>query len=317
MDVLKKILVRIFYLPSVFSWSKSFKKNPIIGSYLLNLLGLHVFRVMLSYLFFNLRVLQLFWLINKDERKKFKSDGYLILEDIVSENDVFLLKTISLNDGVGEHIVKEGSTIVERTQLPSKKIEMLQSKKLKRILKYISSTGSYPLTGYEKVLQSKKDDKIKDIQSDWHRDTFHPCIKGWFYFDDVNSDNGCFEYIAESHKLTFKRLIWEYQESLIASKNHDRGYDGSFRIKESLALGMSSSTKTIVCNVPKNTLVIGNVFGFHRRGDVSSKGKEISRSSIWFQARSYPFFVSPLLFASSIRVKVAEFVRKKEYSRKS
>jgi len=39
-------------------------------------------------------------------------------------------------------------------------------------------------------------------------------------------------------------------------------------------------------HVPENTLVIGNVYGFHRRGEANEPSR---RMTIWMQARDNPF----------------------------
>ncbi|WP_158513258.1 hypothetical protein [Francisella uliginis] len=261
-------------------------------------------------------MLQLFWLLDKDNRKEFRQKGYLFFENILNQKDYEIIKKMVYSDKFGEHFIKEGSTLVKRHYVSSEILKKIENKKLKKLLKYISSVGSYPLMGFESVCQSKQSTKVKDTQSNWHRDTFHPCVKGWLYFNDVDSNNGSFEYLEGSHKLTLKRIIWEYKESLLACKNHSRGYDGAFRISENDIKRSFKLNKSVTCKVPEGTLVVANVFGFHRRGDVSLRGSEVSRSSLWFQARSYPFSPFPLRALSGVRTYIAQSYRKREYKQK-
>jgi hypothetical protein len=124
-----------------------------------------------------------------------------------------------------------------------------------------------------------------------HADTFHPCVKAWLYIDDVTEANGPFVYVPGSQRLTLKRLKWEYRESLKASTKRESGrevaryWDGSFRVTEADLREMGCAAP-VSMKVPANTLLIGNVYGFHRRGEAEEGAK---RMTLWMQARDNPF----------------------------
>lgn len=118
-----------------------------------------------------------------------------------------------------------------------------------------------------------------DIQKVLHRDTFFPALKYWYFPEEVT--DGAFVYAPHSPELTEKRLAWERRMvQLVRSGQVEpwRGAghaEGSFRVAqcEMAAMGLEAAPVP----VPADTLVIANVFGFHRRGDVSAP---VSRLSI-------------------------------------
>jgi hypothetical protein len=121
-------------------------------------------------------------------------------------------------------------------------------------------------------------------------DTFHPCVKAWLYLDDVDDRNGPFVYVPGSHRLSWRRLKWEYRESVRAStERHDPGgnryWDGSCRVSPDDLAEMGYVTPKVM-RVPANTLLLANVRGFHCRGDATEPS---NRMAIWMQARDNPF----------------------------
>ena len=136
----------------------------------------------------------------------------------------------------------------------------------------------YAQNTFVQKLHNKKDDG--DVQKIMHTDTFFPCIKWWYFPEQVKLDDGPFVYAPTSNILTKNRLDFIYKETIAISRGDidpSRTYghaEGSLRInQEELAeMGICESSYA----VPANTLVIANVFGFHRRGDVKSEAKRNS-----------------------------------------
>lgn len=114
----------------------------------------------------------------------------------------------------------------------------------------------------------------KDEQKLFHTDTFFHCVKFWYFPHDVEDDNGAFWYVPYSPVLTDKLVAWHSRrvKDLKEGKSEKwRGLahrEGSFRIstEEIRALGL----EPLAVGVKADTLVIGNVFGFHRRGDTKT-----------------------------------------------
>ena len=130
----------------------------------------------------------------------------------------------------------------------------------------------------------------RDPQKDLHTDTFHPCVKAWLYLEEVTVSNGPFTLIPGSHRLTWRRLRWEYRQSLLASQARlnpraERYWDGSFRVNEDDIKALGYGLPQPI-TVPPNSLLIANVHAVHRRGDAPPGA---SRLTIWMQSRDNPF----------------------------
>ena len=117
-------------------------------------------------------------------------------------------------------------------------------------------------------------------------DTFHPTVKAWLFLDDVDDGNGPFTYVPGSHRLTWSRLKWEYRKS-ISWRDPPDPYSrkGSLRLTEGERRDFGLG-EPVLYRVPRNTLVIANTHGFHRRG---AAVEAASRLEIWVYSRSNPF----------------------------
>ncbi len=297
----KKLLSIPLYILSVFTWSKSFRTNPVIGSYTLNLLGLHVFRVVVSHLFFNFRLMLLSPLASASDRVSFRQNGFVIKENFLPQEQFQALQNEILNYRGKIRDIREGSTLTQRVFLTSEALTRLplcrqvrNDPDLLRLIRYASSKNRIPFFYIENLRHEALTDNGEDPQKDLHTDTFHPCVKAWLFIDDVTDENGPFVYAPGSQRLSWKRIKWEYAESLAASRmknspNPHRYWDGSFRVSDKALQALGMKPKAL--KVPANTLVIANTHGFHRRG---AGRNNTSRMAIWMQARDNPF--NPLFF---------------------
>ena len=131
-----------------------------------------------------------------------------------------------------------------------------------------------------------EDSRVPDLQKDLHRDTFFRALKFWFFLRPVEREHGPFEYVPGSHRLGPSRLRWE-QATADAAIRHQRQPDvsGSFRIRDH-ALGDLGLPQPLQITCPANTLVLADVFGFHRRG-AALQGRE--RLALYGWNRPYPF----------------------------
>lgn len=299
----KELAKMPFYFLSIFTWSKSFKNNPVIGSYIFNLLGLHVLRLVIAHFLFKFRLFLLAPLASKEDRYNYQKNGFIIKHDFLPEEEFQNLKNelLSYHGNIREII--EGDTISQKVSLNDSTLlnlpmcrKFVEDKRLSKLMRYASSKNRFPNFYIENIKQHALHINETDPQKQMHSDTFHPTTKAWFFIDDVSDNNGPFMYVPGSNRLTWERIKWEYAESLISSldkksSSPDRYWDGSFRISEG-QLQKFSYAKPISFQVPPNTLLIANTHGFHCRGDAKS---ESSRMSIWMLARDNPFnpFFSP------------------------
>jgi hypothetical protein len=299
---MKSVYMFPIWCVELFTWAKSFRNNPIIGNHLLNLLGLHVFRVVLSHLLFNFRLLLLSYLVSNADRQSFRKNGYILKQDFLPPEEFASLKH-ELQGYQGRiREMLEGDTVTQRVFLTQDELRHLPActaftrhRGLLRLLRYASSKNRIPFFSIENLKHHAVESDRADPQKDLHSDTFHPCIKAWLFIDAVDERNGPHVYVPGSHRLTWKRLKWEYRESLKASRsrkyrNSDRYWDGSFRVSDEDLREMGCAAP-MPMHVPANTLLIGNVHGFHRRGHAN---KASTRMTIWMQARDNPF--NPLIF---------------------
>ncbi|MFS1523007.1 phytanoyl-CoA dioxygenase family protein [Microbulbifer sp. 2304DJ12-6] len=293
MDLAWKLPKWIFEL---LSWGKSFKNNPIIGNYWLNRCGLHVARVILAHFLFRLRILLLSPLVSKEDRKDFLENGFILKKDFLPEEQ-FSKLSIALKNykGVIREIV-EGTTLTQRAfmdyysrQQTPEFCQLVRNPYLDRLMRYSSSKNRPPFFFIENLCNHANVAPRPDPQRDMHADTFHPCVKAWLYIDGTDDQNGPYIYVPGSHRLSWRRLKWEYRQSLKACQKgplRDKGryWDGSFRVNDTALAEMGLSAEKLC--VPANTLLIANVYGFHRRGEASAKS---NRMTIWMQARDNPF----------------------------
>ena len=85
--MLKQIINSPIWVFELFTSAKSFRNNPIIGSYWLNRMGLHVVRLVVAHLIMSLRMWMLSHSISAEDKKSFMRDGYLAKENFLSEVD--------------------------------------------------------------------------------------------------------------------------------------------------------------------------------------------------------------------------------------
>jgi len=298
---MKSILKIPLYIVELFSSGKSFKDNPIIGSPFLNRCGLHVVRLLLSHGIMRFRMLMLSRGISTEDRKQYFQQGYLIKENYLSDNEFQGLEE-EARDFDGEiREARQGDTITERAVLSPEvlshypKIQnVLFGKGFQRFVRFASGHLRDPLY-YREEVKNQYCQGSNDPQKKFHHDTFHPSMKCWLFIDDVKEDSGAFVFIPQSHKLNWARIKWEYKMSIDAqsAKNgmHAKG-SSRYSAKDLKELNLPEPH---VFTVKKNTLVLVNVFGIHRRGDSLDKS---TRLALWGDSRTNPFQLS--VFASII-----------------
>ncbi len=112
-----------------------------------------------------------------------------------------------------------------------------------------------------------------DSASFYHADTFHPEYKGYFYLEDVSRDNGAFTYAKGSHRMTLRRLAWEYLKSIRfarmkgRTKEEYQSPDGRAPHNLSIEDEKFLRIKGEPIEGKAGTLIIFKTSGVHRRGD--------------------------------------------------
>jgi len=313
----------ILWPVQVFTTAKSFKRNRVIGSRFLNRMGLHVARVVVAHVFFRFRLWLLGPLVSKGDRRAFKQDGIIIKKDFLPP-EIFDLVRNELSNFNGERRERiEGSTRTRRLYFDASSLEDLpetrgaiSSRLFSQLLRFATSRNRMPHFIFEELkLQGGKKGET-DPQMMMHRDTYHPCTKAWLFLDDVEEGVAPHVFAPGSHRLTKARIRWEYRQSILSSDpGWKRPWDGSFRISEK-DLKEITGREPLELVVPANTLVVSNVFGFHRRGDASRRGE---RLTLFMHSRTSPFSPLVTLFprlAFKLDLKLAEIFFRSRFSRR-
>jgi hypothetical protein len=276
----------------LFTGTKSFERNRVIGSRRLNQHGLHVARVRLAHRVAAARRNRLEGLVSLADRADFARDGFVVRRDFLpAEQFAALLDQVrSYRGGLRE--IAEGDTIMRKIALDPQALAalpalapLLGSPEWRGLIRYIGSRDAEPVVWIQSILRHAVDGP-PDPQTALHADTFHPTVKAWFFLTDVAADAGPFTYVPGSHRLTPERLAWEQRMSLAAGDSPDGDTrQGSFRADPDDLAAMALPAPRVFA-VPANTLVVADTFGFHARGP--SAGRSL-RVEIWAYGRRSPF----------------------------
>jgi Phytanoyl-CoA dioxygenase (PhyH) len=316
---LRAVLMTPLWLLQLLHVSKSFEQNPIIGSRLLNRLGLHVLRVVLAHGITRLRWIVLAPLLPGPQRRMFREQGYLVLTDFLPAKQFAVLNDEVRNYRGEVRECIQGDTQTHRTLLHDRALHdlpacrfLLHDRRYRRVLQWTAVRYGQPLIFIEQVRNGFVSDGGADPQKDLHADTFHPTMKAWLYLDDVTAANGPFAYVSGSSRLTWRRLCWEYRQSVQGRELPDRySRRGSLRLTEQdrQALGLSEPCRFAV---PANTLVVANTFGFHAR---SPADRGSTRLAIYADSRTNPFNPWPgldLHWSSQLKYRALQWYRRRQ-----
>jgi len=273
--------------------AKSFTGNAAIGSVFLNRLGLHVVRLILADRIMWLRRALLAPTVAAADRQAFRRDGFILKSDFLpAEAFAALEAEIRALHAPGREC-HQGDTVTHRILLDGEALArlpaaaaLLADRRYRRLLGYVAGRLRVPGHWVQTIRTGALPGK-PDPQRNLHADTFQPTMKAWLFLDDVDGRNGPFTYVPGSHRLTAARIAWEWRRSIAASTAADRySAKGSFRAREDelAALGLPPPQAFAV---KRNTLVVADTRGLHRRGDATDR--PASRLEIWSMARTNPF----------------------------
>ena len=317
------MLTTILRLPlsvlEIFTSQKSFKKNPVIGSRLLNALGLHVFRLLLSRASFSLRRVFLRLGVPKEHRDAFARDGIIVVPDFVSPEDLSkIYQEIETAEGLEVRCLTEGTTNIYRVEMNgvmSPKLptlaNVLSGSLYRGLMRYVAGTRYLPPMMLERMAFSDDGQEagIVDPQQTAHIDTFQSTMKSWLFLKDVDDDDGPFHFSFGSHAITGKRLAWEWRRSQEArGLNDGHSEHGSFRVdpEDYEPMGIEAPRPL---KVKAGTLVVANTHGVHFRG-AGKSGHE--RLEVFAPIRVSAFVPIPTIFPQTL-LNIMYSVRRKRH----
>ena len=277
---------------ALFTQSKSFEANSVLGNSRLNQLGLHRFRVQFAAQMAAQRRSKLAKFIHPADVENFQKNGFIFRENFLAAEEFSQLKQELLTTPLETRETLQGDTVTRRMALDGKTLkhmpvtrQFLHSAKWRNLLNYVASFKVQPIS-YLQVIFSHVRKAKADPQTNLHSDTFHPSAKAWLFLEDVAEDEGPFVYVPGSHLLNPARLNWEQQKSeAITAKTDVMTRRGSFRVSESEILELGY-VKPQAFAVKANTLVIADTYGFHAR---AKSLKPSVRIELWAYARRNPF----------------------------
>ncbi|MEO1925961.1 MAG: phytanoyl-CoA dioxygenase family protein [Gammaproteobacteria bacterium] len=286
-----------------------------LGCIHLNRAGLHPIRIKLADLSTIIRKLFLSKKNIKESITSLEKDGILVINNFLPKDNFASLqseirertKNIAAKipeqtgDKPGFHAPSEfpggfdrldGATLNRFINIDSENTPILydfiHSPRFANLCSYSSSLQHTPRKFKIYKMIHGDSDKTHDLQQDLHTDTFHSVIKLWFFLEDVKNEDG-FMYSVGSHKMTFKRLLWEYKRSILACLPRSPHKGGSFRLDKNDLEKMNFPQATAFA--PKaNTLLIADTRGFHCRGKAK---KGAVRLAIYAGLRPSPFVPFP------------------------
>ena len=139
---------------------------------------------------------------------------------------------------------------------------------------------------YEQIRHGESISK-PDPAKDMHSDTFYEAFKFWIFLEDVDLADGPFTFVPRSHRLSFQRMLFEYQETT-SNFWHTRNGKWTFRPKGAYKEQLAQNEIPLVAKA--NTLVIANVGGMHHRGEAELN---TGRKQIFCSIRFNPFDLQP------------------------
>lgn len=279
-------------LLGVVSQQKSFGRNRVIGDRDLNDQGLHVWRVKTAAQLAARRRQSLSHRFSSDLIASFDRDGCFITKNYLPEDVFRSLRQNLLGGRFASYEMRQGQTVTRMTPIgatlrqavPAIR-QVVGNGRFSDQLSYAAGRSGAPIFFVQTVIANGGRCE-QDPQTVVHADTFHATAKAWLFLQDVGPEDGPFQYVPGSHRLTPERLAWEHEQSLTATEatnEHHRA--GSFRLEPGDLERMNLPAPRQI-TVPANTLVVADTFGFHGR---TASSRSTMRVEIHGHLRRNPF----------------------------
>ncbi|WP_102866880.1 phytanoyl-CoA dioxygenase family protein [Pseudovibrio exalbescens] len=291
---------------------KSFKNNGIIGSRALNARGLHVRRMELAERMADFRRSRLAHLLDAEDRAFFSRNGYVLKNNVLPDQVFERVQEEIETTRFRSREMKQGGTVTRFIPLPPSVLKevpgLRQAVNLPAFqggLRYVAGVNADPIVFLHCVLTNPADDK-RDPQTFFHSDTFQPTAKAWLFLKDVSIEDGPFNYVPGSHRLTRARREWEYEQSLVAASHPNKLHAaGSFRatIEDLDKMGLP---EPVALAVPANTLVVADTHGFHARGRSQRPSSRLGLYGSLRKSAYMPFSLPDPLMLPGLKGRQAE-----------
>lgn len=278
-------------------WNYFVSKNHILPSPTANKIGLPVVRTFLSDVLIKLRRFKNCRPKSIYE-KQLLNDGIVVIPNFLPSQEFIQLKA-EYNQIISSSkklkIVEKGSVKIQihpMTNQEVKKFPVMENLSRNKELIRLVSVGE-GINPAEQIKNFDLEDSFfgdpkydTDQNVQFHSDVHFDSHKILYYISDVSEEEAPFIYCKKSHKNNFQRLWYE----LMRGQLND-SHKNSYRIENHLDKKFFANYfKKLMKNkykviAPKNTLIIANVHGFHKRGEAN---KDKKRSIIRIPYRYNP-----------------------------
>jgi hypothetical protein len=259
-----------WWAAALLSGDKSFVDNPLIGSPRLNAWGLHRWRVQTAHALAAKRRQRLQHWLDGVDAGTFWRNGFVVKRDLLPEDQFRELHRQVVNHRAPSREMLQGDTMTRhiavnaalRQAVPALSY-LLDGRAWNGLTRYVAGYDVPPMTYVQTVITHAREG-TRDPQTLLHADTFHPTMKAWYFLTDIGEDDSPFCYVPGSHQLTPARLEWEYERSLKGAQADIYSARGSGRV-DKFALTAMGLGHPVRLEVPANTLIVADTFGFHKR----------------------------------------------------
>lgn len=250
----------------------------------LNKIGLQKFRISLKLL--ELKKPQDLNSESSNLLLELEKNGIVILENYLNSKELDELnekiEKLRLEKILKHEIGKEGGSVCwEHGNFPHNFSTLIEEKfrNNKKLINLISSYTrrkflSLPEVIYQKLSIPLKETDKEDVQTVLHVDRYFRSVKIFYTVSDYTIENGAFWYAPGSHIMSEKRFKYEIEYSIRSSLERTGRAD---QLDQNLLeLGRSTihpdlrnDFKEVQMCTKKNSLIIVDVSGFHKRGLIS------------------------------------------------
>lgn len=284
---MKQLIYKLFPIIRVFTSDK------LIKSKFFNTLGLQVFRMKLAQFRYESRKYDV-KSVYENEYNFFKSNGFLQITDFLKNNEFQKLKeecSEILQSGEYKKFGrKDGPNMIYMLDVFSLDFakypainDLINNEHLNELFsimerKPISIPNKDIIVQFQYLVQGEENG-TEDPETQLHSDTFFNTHKAWLYLDDVGIENGPFVFVPKTHSININGRLKKEKEY-----SENTSMKGSRRVSNDELVSLALKEEVFLCK--KNTLVMANTLGYHKR----LRGVNgYDRLTIAFSARSNPF----------------------------
>jgi hypothetical protein len=279
---------------------KIYSEEKIINNYDMNKKGLHIYRIILAKRIEEYRRRK--YSFQNEYTDTWENDGIIIIPDFLEHTEYSSIKNLA------DQKIKDSEKFY---------LDLSSNKKFQEIVSMAAAAPSnISSLGSERIEFDVID--TEEEQYNLHSDTFQPCVKVFYYINEIKEDEGPFCFVKGSTKVDNPKLLkWLYDASCISlDDSSDLLYEilpAKLGVSSVDTWGKNESTTfspRLGRNVGDdilnqrlnnmdlpiiqpiigkgNTLVIANTSGFHRRGRAK---QGVIRTTLRSGQRFNPFII--------------------------